>query len=86
VTPDAKTARLVPLADLVALARLGERMRKAQNRFFKQRREQPQMSDDTLLREARAVEREFDAAVAAAIARDKQPALPDLDDALFHSE
>lgn len=69
---DGKTAKLVPLSDLVALAKLGKAMRDAQKEFFAKRRAAPHAPADTELANARDTERRFDKAVAAALKQEQQ--------------
>jgi hypothetical protein len=77
--PNGKTVRLVPLDDLVALARIVGDMRKAQRRYFEARKKQPHVDHVGLLRESIDAERRCDAAVADAIG--KGATLPGMDEA-----
>jgi len=70
-TPDEDTTEFVPLADLIALARLGSRMRRAQQAYFKRRKEMPYLPAESELRTAQDAERKFDAAVKEALAREQ---------------
>lgn len=60
------------LAGLTALARLGAAMRKAQRRYFEQKKLFPGVSPTAEYRAARDLERRFDAAVEDALNRDRQ--------------
>lgn len=69
-----KTERLIPLKDLLDLARLGQAMRKAQRRYFDGRKNgatHKQLND--FLRWAFDAERRFDEASARAMEREKVP-------------
>lgn len=67
MTPDT-----VPLADHLALARLVAAMRRAQRAYFAAKRAAPHCSPDLEWRAARSLEKSVDAAVADALARDRQ--------------
>ena len=70
--PTGKTVKLVPLAELTALARLVQAMRRAQAAYFRNR-------TDADLRAARDAERRCDAAASAALEREKQ-IIPGMED------
>lgn len=72
------TVRLVPLSDLVELARLVVAMRKAQQAFFDKRKATPHVPADAEWRAARDLERRVDSAAADALARSRQT-LPGFD-------
>lgn len=74
-----EAVRLVPLADLVALARLGLVMRKAQAAYFAARRAKPYSAADSELRAAKHAEDRFDAE-ARAVMRREQGELPGMRD------
>lgn len=74
----APTAKLVPLADLVAFARQVKRMREAQSHYFRARKAQPHAAHNVEHQDARGKERDVDSAAAAILARDRQ-SLPGLD-------
>lgn len=73
------TVALVPLAELLDLARLGKEMRRAQRAFFEQRKQNPHTPATAALAAARDGERRFDAAIAKVLAREKRPSMPGLD-------
>ncbi len=73
MTPDTRLAGpLVPLADLVGLARLGQVMRKAQRNFYRLRKEQPHVNHEAAFKAALSAENAFDSAAADALARERQ--------------
>jgi hypothetical protein len=75
MTPEAdaeKTVLMVPLTELLELARLGHEMRRAQRLYWRRRRELPHAPADTELRAAKNAEDKFDAAVSSALARQRQ--------------
>lgn len=72
------TVVLIPLGELLALARLGLLMRRTQREFFEARKRCPHGRSDAEFRAAKDAERRFDAALTAALARE-QPALFDRD-------
>lgn len=73
MTPDQKTAVLVPLADMTKLARLGKAMLRAQRAYFDARRATPHVPASTKLRDALAAEKAFDAACDDALCRERVP-------------
>lgn len=72
------TVRLVPITELLDLAKLGQAMRRAQGAFFRARRLQPHVPADDLFMAARAAEARFDQAVAAAMKQERERSRPGL--------
>jgi len=70
------TVPMIGLAELLALANLGLRMRNAQKAYFKKRNPKLQQYAEEELLAAKRVEASFDAAVKEVLARPRQPALP----------
>lgn len=71
--PDEDTVALVPLSELVALARLGLAMRKAQRDYFDRKRSQPHMPvTGDVWRAVRDLEKRFDAVALDALNRERQ--------------
>ena len=62
----------VPLADLVGLARLVQKMRRAQRDYYRLRKEQPHVDHSAAFRAARAAEDACDSAAAGALARERR--------------
>lgn len=77
MSADAKTVALVPLADLVKLARLTRDMRRAQGKYFAARKGQPHADHTALLRASIDAERRCDAAVADVL--DRGASLPGME-------
>lgn len=71
-TPDTfETVHLVELSALTDLARLGQKMRRAQKAYFDARRAQPHIAAEAELVAARTAEVAFDRAAAAALKRER---------------